>query len=490
MKIEFVTPKEVTRITETLQKADFQAYLVGGCVRDLILGKTPKDWDITTNAKPDEIVALFPKTFYENTYGTVTVVNEDTESPTLKNVEITPYRQETVYSDKRHPDAVSFSDKLEDDLRRRDFTINALAYDPSNGQLVDLYEGIKDLRDKTIRAVGTSDERFQEDALRILRAVRFTAQLGFTINPETEKSMLDNVSLLKHVSAERIRDEFNKILLSANPMLGLNLSQKLGILRQIMPELEAGIDMEQKGDHIYTVWEHSLRALQHAADRDWPLHIRLASLLHDIGKPPTRRWNEEKHSWTFYGHEVVGERIAKKILTRLKYSNKITEITLKLIRYHMFFSDTEKLTLSAVRRVIVNVGRENIWELMDIRACDRIGMGRPKENPYRLRQYKAMIDEALLAPTSVGLLKIDGQKIMEVIKETPGPKIGFILNALLEEALEKPEINNENYLKNRVKELAILPIEALKKLGEGGKQKKEEVEKQQIKQIHKKHGVE
>jgi len=487
-KISYLIPPEVSRVTETLRKAGFEAYLVGGCVRDILQEIKPKDWDITTNAKPEEIQALFEETFYENDYGTVGVVNE-TEDETLKVVEVTPYRTEGTYTDKRRPDSVSFHAKLEDDLKRRDFTINAIAYDESKGHLTDMFEGIKDIKDKVLRTVGNPQERFDEDALRVLRAVRLATDLSFTIETATQNAVIEKASTLKHISMERIRDEFTKMIMTKNPMVGVVMCQKLGLLKYIAPEIENGIGVEQNGDHIYTVWEHNLRALQHSADREWPLHVRLAALFHDVSKPETRRWSNEKNNWTFYGHDVVGGRVSRKTLERLKYSKKIVDVVSMLVRYHLFFSDIEKITLSAVRRIVRNVGPENVWDLMKVRACDRIGMGRPKEAPYRLRKYESMIEEAMRAPVSVGMLKIDGQKIMEVTRETPGPKFGFILHALLEEVLDDPERNTEAFLVKRTLELAELPIEELKKLGEEGKEKKDEAEEAELSVIRKRHGV-
>ncbi len=489
MPLSLPIPENVSRITSTLEKANFKAFLVGGCVRDLILNRTPKDWDITTDARPEEIVGLFPKTVYENTFGTVTVIDEEAVDNSLRNIEVTPFRLEGNYSDKRHPDKVTFSTTLEDDLKRRDFTINALAYSPTTGELTDLYGGVGDLKERIIRTVGEPRDRFQEDPLRILRAIRFSTQLGFTINVETEKALSDQADLLSHISAERIRDELIKIVLSTEPMAGIALCYKAKLLKYIIPELEEGIGMEQNGDHIYSVWDHSLRALQHAADKDWPLDIRLAALFHDIGKPRTRRWSEENKDWTFYGHDVVGARIADKRLQALKFPNQIREKVTKLVRNHMFFSDTDKVTLSAVRRIIVNVGRENIWDLIKVRACDRIGMGRPKENPYRLRKYEVMIEEALRQPTSVGMLKIDGKRVMEVTRETPGPKIGHILHALLAEVLEKPELNNPEYLEEQAGKLAKLEEKELLARGETGREKKEETEQEELRKLRRKHSV-
>ncbi len=486
--ISYPIPPEVSRVTSALRKVGFEAYLVGGCVRDILQDVKPKDWDITTNAKPEEIQELFENTFYENDYGTVGIVSE-TEDPTLKVIEITPYRSEGAYTDKRRPDSVSFHGKLEDDLKRRDFTINAIAYDDSKGQLKDIFEGLKDIQDKVIRTVGDPHARFGEDALRILRAVRLSTDLGFTIDLATQNAIIEQASDLKHISMERIRDEFSKMIMTKNPMIGIVMCQKLGLLKYIAPEVESGIDVEQNGDHIYSVWEHNLRALQHSADRGWPLHVRLAALFHDIAKPETRRWSNEKKDWTFYGHDVVGGRVTRKVLERLKYPQKIVDSASALVRYHLFFSDIDKITLSAVRRIVKNVGPENVWDLMNVRACDRIGMGRPKEAPYRLRKYQSMIEEAMRAPISVGMLKIDGDKLMEVTHETPGPKLGYTLHALLEEVLDDPERNTEDYLVKRSIELIKLPIEELKKLGEEGMEKKEEAEEGELAIIRKRHGV-
>jgi poly(A) polymerase/tRNA nucleotidyltransferase (CCA-adding enzyme) len=489
VKIKLNVPREILEITKTLQNKGFLAYLVGGCVRDSLIGREPKDWDITTNATPEEIMPLFPKTVYENVFGTVTIVNEETENERLRNVEITPFRTEANYSDRRHPDEVKFSDKLEDDLSRRDFTINALAYDTKTEELIDLYGGIKDIKDHTIRTVGEADERFAEDALRMLRAIRLASELRFMCNKEVLDSISRNKALIKDISIERISDEFLKIIDSPEPMAGLIISHETGLLNYILPELEKSIGVEQKGEHIYDVWEHTIRALQHAADKNYPLHVKLAALLHDIGKPKTRRAGLKGKEFTFYGHEVVGERIAINIMSRLKLPNKLADLVIKLVRNHMFFADPDKITLSAVRRVIANVGPEHIWDLMNLRICDRIGMGRPKEEPYRLRKYESMIEEALRAPTSVGMLKIDGKKIMDVTHGTPGPKIGYILNALLEEALENPNINTVDYLEKKAIELAKLDEKSLKTLSEKGKSKKEEVEEGELKKIRAKYRV-
>ena len=494
MTQNFNVPKEILETLKTLENGGFEAYLVGGCVRDLIMDKIPEDWDITTNAKPEDIMKLFPKTIYENKFGTVAVVLEAVTDERLRVIEITPYRIEEKYTDHRHPDSVKFSDKLEDDLKRRDFTINAIAMD-SKGHINDIFDGLNDINDMSLRTVGNPDERFKEDALRLMRAVRFSAQLGFVVSHQTSEAIIKNAKLLKNISAERIRDEFIKIIVSREPMLGVTMLEKLGLLEFIVPELQEGIGVDQKGEHIYDVWEHLLRSLQHASNKDYPLHVKLAALFHDIAKPRTRRLTPSVRGkprtkqYTFYGHEVVGARMTEKIMERLKFPKKDIEIVTKLVRYHMFFSDPEQITLSAVRRLVRNVGPELVWDLINVRICDRIGMGRPKEEPYRLRKYESMIEEAMRSPTSVGMLKINGNKIMEIAGEKPGPRLGWMLHALLEEALENPDINTEAYLAKRVQELSKFSDQDLQKLGIAGKESKEEMEEKELGVIRKKYGV-
>lgn len=534
-------PEYVTHVTKIIQDAGFEAFLVGGCVRDLIIGREPKDWDVTTNAKPDEIIGLFEKTIYENNFGTVAVcipkddvsreTNSDDVTPAIglpvaerhetkyHIIEVTPYRTETTYTDFRHPDEVKFSDKIEDDLKRRDFTINAMAYDISKGHLIDNYKGQDDIKDKIIKAVGEAGERFNEDALRMLRAIRFSAELDFIVSHETMRAILDKKDLIQKISFERIRDEFTKIIMSNNPAVGIAMLEKLGLLKYIIPEIQDGIDCEQGGAHKYDVFGHLLAALDHAKNKGWGLEIRLAALFHDIGKPKSRRLNNKpskanpdfsgprmredegpdrsksgfvfsgnKKPYTFYGHEVVGERITQKIMERLKYPKKTTDLVVSLVRNHMFFSDTETITLSAVRRIVQKVGKEHIWDLMNVRESDRVGMAKA-EAPYRLRKYHAMIEEVLRNPISVGQLAIDGNYLIETLHVKPGPRMGYMLNALLEEVLEDPRKNTKEVLSELVEGFKSLGDEELKKLGEKGKEKKEELEEREIEKLHKKHGV-
>jgi tRNA nucleotidyltransferase (CCA-adding enzyme) len=485
-------PNEVIEAVKTLENKGFEAFPVGGCVRDLLRGVGPKDWDITTNARPEEIIASFPKTFYENTFGTVGVVFETATDQTLKLIEITPYRLEGKYEDYRHPSEVLFAKKIEDDLKRRDFTVNAIAVRLSGNaikDIIDFYDGFKDIKDKIIRAVGNPADRFTEDALRMLRAVRFAAQLNFIIEENTKKAILSHNKLLTHISLERIRDEFIKIIMSDNPKKGVELAQEIGLLHYFIPELEQSIGVKQNQAHSYEVWEHLMRSLQHAADKKWSLEIRLAALFHDISKPKTKGVSSETHQITFYGHEVVGSRETKKIMERLKFPIKMTEKVVKLVRWHMFFADPEKITLSAVRRMVINVGPENIWDLVNLRICDRIGTGRPKESPYRFRKYQSMIEEALRDPISVSMLKINGGDIIKDFKIEPGPRIGNILHALLEEVLEDPSLNTKEYLTKRTEQLINLPEGELENKGIEAKKKRTEKNEEEVKEIRDKFHV-
>ena len=480
-------PESVKKISKTLTSAGFECFVVGGSVRDLLIGRVPTDWDLTTNATPEQIIGLFPHTFYENEYGTVGVVNDEEQDETLKTVEVTPFRIESEYSDFRRPDSVKWGKTIEEDLARRDFTMNAIAYNVEDQKLIDPYQGEDDIKKGLIRTVGDPAKRFTEDALRMLRAIRLSATLGFAIESETQDAILKNVNLLEHISKERIRDEFIKLIMSDSPATALDLSARLKILPFISPEFEKGIGMEQNQAHAYTVWEHLLRSLDYTAKEKFPLYVRLAALLHDIAKPHTRKWLNNQ--WTFYGHDVVGSRIAKNILIDLKFPKEIIEKVGKLVRWHMFFSDTEEITLSAVRRMVRNVTPELIWDLMDIRAADRIGTGRPKVDPYRLRKYHSMIEEVMRDPISVKQLKVNGEDIMKLTETKGGPHVGFILEILLSEVLEDPTLNTQEYLEKRVSELHALPFEELTKQGRAARGNNENEDEKEVEKIKGKHGV-
>ena len=482
-------PKEICDITKTLKGSSFEAYLVGGCVRDLLRGKKPKDWDIATDANPDEIQPLFEHTHYENAYGTVGVVNEETDDETLKVVEITPYRVEGTYSDRRRPDTVTFGKDVLEDLARRDFTVNAIAFDPETKKTVDPYKGQDDIEKCLLRAVGVPGERFEEDGLRILRAIRLQAELGFTIEEETLEALHVKRSTLSHIAKERIRDEFSRIVNSNRPAAALEMARRLELLEYIVPELQVCVGIEQTKAHKYDVFSHLLYSLQHTADKRWPFHVKLAALFHDIGKPPTRRRSPKKDDHSFYGHEVVGARITEKALKRLAFSRETVELVTLLVRWHMFFADPEKISLSAVRRLLSRVGKEHIWDLINLRIADRVGTGRPKEEPYRLRKYQAMIEEVMSDPVSVGMLTVDGSDVMKETGLAPGPKVGFLLHALLEEVLDDPTLNTKQYLLKRSGELAALSDSELKALGEKGKTSLDRAEDERTEAILKQYRV-
>ncbi len=442
-------PTEVQQVMAVLSGAGFEAFIVGGCVRDAILKRTPKDWDITTNAKPEQIQELFPEHVYENTFGTVGV-KTGSEDPSLAIIEITPYRLEGKYTDKRHPDAITFAQNLVDDLWRRDFTINAMAMDAA-GEIIDNHQGQQDVANRIVRTVGAPTDRFNEDALRMLRAVRFAVQLNFTLEPITFQAIQDNAKHLEAISHERIRDELVKIIESERAHEGILLLEESGLLKYILPELREGIGVTQNLHHIYTVWEHNVLALKYTADKNYTLAVRLGSLFHDIGKPRSKR-GEGTHS-TFYGHEVIGGRMVAGIMERLKFPQDISDKVTKLVRYHMFFYTPEEVTASSVRRLLANVGKENVDDLLKLREADRIGSGRPKAVPYKLRHLKYMIDKVSRDPISVKMLKVNGNDVMSKLTGGPGPKVGLVLNMLLAEVLDDPAQNTREHLMERITEL-------------------------------------
>ncbi len=487
--INLKIPEVVTQVTSKIEQAGFEAFLVGGCVRDHIMGVTPKDYDVTTNANPEQIIGLFGEehTFYDNPFGTVGIKTES-EDPTLKIIEITPYRLESAYSDNRHPDSVTFSQRIEDDLSRRDFTINALAYSPSQGQVIDLYDGIKDIQEKRIKTVGNPDARFQEDALRLMRAIRFASQLDFIIDQETFASISVNRETLKYVSRERIKDEFSKLLMTKNPASGLFLLLQSGLLEYISKDLVNSVGvLQNKQAHLYDVFEHLVRSLQYAADQDFSFEIRLAALFHDIAKPHTKRTTNGKT--TFFGHEVVGERVTRVTLEHLKFSRETVDYVGMLIRWHMFFSDPDQITLTAVRRMLARVGETAMWDLIKLRQCDRIGSGRPNANPYRLRKYVSMVEEALKDPISLKMLKVDGVLLMKHGFKA-GKQLGNVLHVLFDEVLEDPTKNTQEYLVTRATELQSIHEKTLENLAQKGKDALKKENDEQVADIRKKYGVE
>ena len=450
-------PREIKVIVNQLQKHRYDAYLVGGCVRDLILQKKPHDWDVATNAKPKEIMAVFKNhAFLDNQFGTVTVLTKSQDS-SLKEVEITPYRLEGPYKDQRHPESVHFTNNLEKDLSRRDFTINAMALKIQGARpiIIDPFQGKKDLEKKLIRAVGNPAQRFSEDALRLMRAVRLATTLDFEIEPQTKKAIQEKASLLANISQERIRDEFVKIINSPRAMAGVEMLRQLSLLHYIIPELEEGYHVSQNKHHIYDVYEHSLRALDYAAQQGFSLAVRLAALFHDIGKPRTKQG--EGPEATFYNHEVVGAQMTREIMTRLKFPRKMIEKVVLLVRYHLFYYNVGEVGETSVRRLVRRVGLENMPELIQLRMADRIGSGVPKAKPYKLRHLEYMVERISQDPISVKNLKVSGNDVMKILNIPPGPKVGQILNILLDRVLTSPQKNKKILLQKTIMALGKLP---------------------------------
>ncbi len=461
MKIKI--PQKIKNIIISIEKKGFEAYVVGGCVRDNLMNKNPIDWDITTNATPDKIQEIFPNNFINNEFGTVTIISNN-EEESLKKIEITPYRIEGGYSDCRRPDNIEWAMKIEQDLKRRDFTINALALKiekNDNISIVDLFDGQVDLQKKIIKAVGNPNERFQEDSLRLLRAVRFAIRLNFKIEKLTEIAIIKNAFLLQKISQERIRDEFLKIINNKNASEGIKMLKNLGLLKYIIPEIEEGFNVSQNHHHIYNVYDHLIYSLKYAAQNNFNTEVRIAALLHDVGKPRTRR--KQGNSFSFHNHEVVGANLTKKILERLKFPKKQIEKIVKLVRFHMFYYNVDEVTDSSVRRLIRSVGIENIDDLINLRYCDRIGSGVPKANPYKLRHLKFLIEKISTDAISVDMLKISGNEVVKILNENPGPKIGYILNILLSEVIDNQSKNKNDHLKEISKKLSKLNKEELKK---------------------------
>ena len=476
-------PKEIKLVIDKLKKKNFQAYIVGGCVRDFLRGITPKDWDVATNAKPKEIQKIFPKSFYENKFLTVTV-QTGSKKPELKEVEVTTYRLEAKYTDKRHPDEVKFAKNIKEDLARRDFTINAIAMDV---EVIDPFQGQKDLEDKVIRAVGKAEDRFSEDALRMMRAVRLAAVLGFAIEQKTSAAIKKNAPLLRAISKERIRDELMKIIMSDNGADGIELLRELKLLKYIIPELEEGYRVSQNKHHIYECYEHSVLSLKYAVKKGFNKYVRLAALLHDIGKPRSKRGQGQDA--TFYNHEVIGARMTMQILNRLRFSKRDIEKITRLVRYHLFYYNVDEVTESSVRRLVRQAGPENMEELLQVRMCDRIGSGVPKAEPYKLRHLKYVIEKVSQDPISVKKLKVTGNDVMKKLAIQPGQRIGQILDILLGYVLNDPKKNKKEFLEKEIKTLGKLSDKELKSMTEKAQEEREKIQIKQDRMTKQKYWV-
>ncbi len=429
-------PERVDRIITILQNHGYEAYAVGGCVRDSVLGREPEDWDITTSAMPEETKALFAKTFDTGIeHGTVTVLMGD------EGFEVTTYRIDGEYEDSRHPKEVTFTRNLKEDLQRRDFTINAMAYNEKDG-LVDIFGGIQDLRAGVIRCVGNAVERFSEDALRILRGIRFAAQLGFGMEDETRRAMGELAPVLGKISAERIQAELVKIITSDRPRL-LKDAYELGITKVFLPEFDRIMETEQETPHhMYSVGEHTLKAMKNIrADKV----LRLAMLLHDMGKPAMKTMDEAGVAH-FKRHAAESQMIAKEVLRRLKFDNDTRNKVTRLVCYHDY-----RMPASAknVRRAMNRIGEDLFPSYMEVRRADVLAQSlyQREEKIKNLDEIEALYQEITEAKQCVSLkhLAVSGKDLIAAGMK-PGKEIGACLNDLLEQVIEEPALNEKEKL--------------------------------------------
>ncbi|NIT35405.1 MAG: HD domain-containing protein [candidate division Zixibacteria bacterium] len=438
-------PAEARAVVAALRAAGKKAYFVGGGVRDLLAGLKAVDFDVATDARPEEVRGLFRRTAPTGIkHGTVTVLGS------RGNYEVTTFRRDGKYGDARHPDDVTYARTVEEDLSRRDFTFNALAYDPVDDKLIDLFGGVDDFKRGVVRAVGAAVERFSEDGLRPLRAVRLAARFEFEIEAETLNAIPKVLERVRMVAAERVRDEFMKMQAAApKPSYGVDLMRETGLLDLYIPELLEGYGVTQNEFHAYDVYTHSLYSCD-AAPAEKPL-VRLAALLHDVGKPRTRVVRDGRV--TFYNHQAVSRRMARHILDRLRFSKKERDHVLHLIYYHMF-GYTPSWTDAAVRRLIRKVGRENIADLFDLRIADWFGNGTNYGFPGYLRALERRINEAIAREEAFTEkdLALDGRDVMAALEIPPGPKVGEALSYLLERVLEDQSLNDRERLLGLLRE--------------------------------------
>jgi tRNA nucleotidyltransferase (CCA-adding enzyme) len=438
-------PPPILTLVRKLQESGHEAYLVGGCVRDLLRGTEVSDWDIATSARPEEVRHIFPRAIPTGLqHGTVTVPSD------AGPCEITTFRVESAYTDARRPDRVTFVREIEPDLKRRDFTVNAIAWDPLNRREADPCGGRRDLASGILRAVGDPVERFREDGLRPVRAARFTATLEFDLEPGTEGALGEAAAQVARVAPERVRDELLKMLAAPRPSRGFEVLRRAGLLPILLPELAETIAVPQNRFHAYDVYFHTLHTVD-AAPADKPV-VRLAALFHDLGKPATRAERENGEA-TFYNHQFEGAKIAIAALTRLRFSRETTDLVAHLVEHHMFDYRSE-WSDAAVRRFVQKVRPENIADLFDLRIADNIGNGTKTGFPHYLGELQARIEAILVARQALSLrdLRIGGEDVMRVLCISPGPKVGEVLEQLLEEVVEDPDRNDRAWLLQRVRE--------------------------------------
>ncbi|MBX3186631.1 MAG: HD domain-containing protein [Labilithrix sp.] len=441
-------PDDVVAICERLRAKGKRAWIVGGCVRNVLIDKPVADWDVATDALPQELMKLFPKAIPTGLqHGTVTIVASG------HHYELTTLRGESTYTDGRRPDAVHFVDDIAADLARRDFTMNAIAVDPASGALIDPFGGRKDIDAKTVRAVGKAVERFSEDGLRVLRAARFAATLEFELDPETLGAIAPTLDTFRKVSAERVRDEWVKTMKAPQPSRAFEIMRQTGILAITCPELLEGVGMEQNKWHALDVWKHGMACMD-ACVGD-PM-LRIAALLHDVGKPRSRAFSDKTQDWTFYDHDKIGAEIAFPIATRLKLSNDERDRVVALVRHHLFHYDA--WSDQAVRRWIKRVGPERLQDLYALNEADLRGKGPifKESDLAALALLKAHVEKVLAegAALTTRDLAIDGNDLMKVLGLPRGRIIGQVLEALLEVVLADPAQNEREALLARAKEAA------------------------------------
>ncbi len=451
-------PAHVLRIRDVLARAGKRAWVVGGCVRDLLRGRAPSDWDVCTDATPKELLTLFPRAIPTGIdHGTITVVMDHV------HYEVTTLRGEGAYTDGRRPDSVHFVRDIEHDLARRDFTVNAIAIDSATGALVDPFGGQADLAARVLRAVGHAEERFSEDGLRVLRAARFCATLGFALDPATRAAIPATLDTFRKVSPERVRDEWMKAMKADKPSVAFDVMRETGILGVSCPELLEGVGLEQNKHHSYDVWRHGMECMD-ACPRDAVL--RLAGLFHDVGKPRSRAFSAKTNDYTFYDHDRIGAEMVDPICARLRLSNEERTRITHLVRHHIFHYDA--WSDAAVRRWIRRVGRERLEDLYALNEADRLAKGPDvadappaTDDPTPLARLKAHVERVLAEGTALSTrdLAVNGHDLMSELGVPPGRRLGVLLGELLEEVTSEPALNERARLLERARALQLAAAE-------------------------------